>query len=169
MDTRIAITICALAACSTTTSSSSGTKSAGAAGGNASLLRLERGSCFGKCPSYVLEVDTDGHVRFEGALHVCTSGRVSRQLDPAKVREVRSAIARFKFATIPIHCCDCPVTDTSIVTLTVADSGPARTILDTEGCEGGPASVRALANAIDDIVGTKRWIEWNEEGYRCEQ
>jgi hypothetical protein len=117
----------------------------------------------------VLQVDKDGQVRFEGALHICTSGRVARRLDPAKLREIRSAIARFNFATIPIHCCDCPVSDTSIVTLTVADSGPARTILDAEGCEGGPTSVRALANAIDDIVGTKHWIEWNEEGNRCEE
>jgi hypothetical protein len=158
-----------LAACSTPTATSSGAKTAATAGSNASLVRLERGACFGKCPSYVLEVDTDGQVRFVGALHVCTSGRVSKRLDPTKLREIRSAITRFNFATISIHCCDCPISDTSIVTLTVADSGPVRTIHDTEGCEGGPASVRSLANAIDDIVGTKHWIEWNEEGNRCEE
>ena len=169
MDSRIAILLFALAACSTTTASSSGAKSGVAAGKSASLVRLERGSCFGKCPSYVLEVDNDGQVRFEGALHVCTAGRVSKQLEPAKLQEIRSAITRSNFATIPIHCCDCPVSDTSIITLTVADSARAKTILDTEGCEGGSASVRALANAIDDIVGTKHWIEWNEEGNRCEE
>ncbi len=38
-------------------------------------IRLERTSCAGRCPSYTVDIDDDGHVTYEGRERVATLGR----------------------------------------------------------------------------------------------
>jgi len=130
------------------------------------LVALERERCFGACPAYRLEIDTDGAVRYEGRWNVCkdgASGRLSRE----KLAELRATIARSGFATTPVHCCDCPTADTGGLTLTVAEPAPPKTIVDAELCEGAPTTVRDLAQAIDAIVDIERWIGTDEDRAHC--
>jgi hypothetical protein len=132
------------------------------------LVSLERDTCYGSCPAYRLEIDTDGTVRYVGRSDVCKDEAVDR-LPAAKLAELRTAIARSGFAHAREDCCDCPVSDSPTIRLTVADPPPAKTIIDSGGdCPGAPTTVRDLAEAIDTIVGVERWIGVRgEDGRHC--
>ena len=139
-------------------------KTAGSGGGTASthdpkplLLRLERTPCFGSCPAYSVDVDTDGAVRFEGELHVATD-MASGHLDPLAIAALRAAIERSQFWTTPEKCCDCPDwTDAPGARLTIGDGHPPKTIYDYHGCEATPKAIRELEDSIDDIIGIEKW------------
>jgi hypothetical protein len=120
------------------------------------VVSLERERCFGACPAYKVEIDTDGAVRYEGRWHVCKDLAGDR-LTADELTQLRAAIRRSGFATTPVHCCDCPVADSSLLTLTVADSGIPKTIVDAEFCEGAPTTIRELARTIDALVVVERW------------
>jgi hypothetical protein len=130
-----------------------------AAASSGLLLRLERTLCFGSCPDYRVEVDTDGTVRYEGNLYVRTAGKASGHLDRAEVAALRGAIDQARFAETPVKCCDClDSTDAPFVKITVVDGHPPKTIDDYHGCEATPKSIRELEDSIDRIIGTKKWI-----------
>lgn len=124
-------------------------------------MTLQRDPCFGFCPAYRLDIDTDGRVRYEGRANVCKDEAVE-QLPPAKVAELRAAIARSRFASIPEHCCDEPCSDTSLLTVAVAEPPPARTLVDSD-CYNRPTPIQDLADAIDKIVDITHWIGTEEE------
>lgn len=54
-----------------------------------------------------------------------------------------------------------------MITLTVADPPPLKTVVDTYGCEGRSTPVRALADTIDRIVNIERWIGTRDERKNC--
>jgi len=129
------------------------------------LVSLQRDRCFGTCPAYRLDIDTDGTVRYEGRANVCKDEATER-LPPAKLADLRTAIGRSRFASIPEHCCDEPCSDTSLLTVTVADPPPARTLLDSD-CYSRPTPIQDLANAIEKIVDIEHWIGTDEERSHC--
>jgi len=123
------------------------------------LVRMERTLCFGSCPDYLVEVDTDGTVRYEGNLHVRTTGKASGHLTLAKVTALRDAIEQARFRDTPVKCCDClDSTDSPFVKITVVDGRPPKAIDDYHGCEATPKSIRELEDNIDRIIDTKKWI-----------
>lgn len=130
------------------------------------LLRFERTSCLGTCPVYLVEVDEDGAVRYEGRANVCTPGKISALLAPSVVSDLRRAIAESHFMTTPEHCCDCPIADTPSVVVTVADKGSRKTIVDSAGCQA-PTSVRDLEHSFEKLLGTERWTGTKEERKNC--
>jgi len=132
------------------------------------LLRLERTGCFGWCPAYVIEVDTDGTVRYIGNNDVITLDSASATLAPAELAELRDALDRADFANRSVRCCDCQgITDMPSATITVADGRPPKTIHDYHGCSRTPRAIRELEESIDRIIGTERWIGTVEEHGAC--
>jgi len=142
-------------------------KSPPTAPGRPLLVSLQRDSCFGWCPAYRVDIDVDGTVRYEGRGAVCKD-EASDRLPSAKLQALRAAIARSNFASTPEHCCDCPVSDVSAATITVADPPPAKTIVDAgDSCPGAPLSISKLADDIDAIVDIERWIGTDDERQNC--
>jgi hypothetical protein len=116
--------------------------------------------CYGTCPGYIVEVDRDGRVFYEGRIHVSTCGKAEARLDATALAALREAIAGARLAEMPEHCCDCmDWTDDATVLVTAAGEDGARTIADYHGCKATPDRLRALERQIDEIVGTKRWVE----------
>lgn len=132
------------------------------------LVSIERSSCFGSCPAYRLEIETDGAVRFDARSHICVEGPESARLPAEKVAALRAAITDSNFATTPEGCCDLPCSDTSVLTLTVADPvlRKRKTIVDSD-CPGSPTTVRDLTRTLEAIVGIERWIGTPEQRESC--
>jgi hypothetical protein len=123
------------------------------------LVRLERTPCFGTCPAYVVEVDLDGTVRYEGRRHVVTLGAAVGKVGPEGLQSLREAFRLARFRELPRHCCDCfDVTDQPGATTTLVDGRWPKTIVDYRGCRKAPDSLRSLEDEIDRIVGVERWI-----------
>ena len=130
------------------------------------LLRLERTSCFGTCPAYVVEVDAQGNLRYEGKANVCTPGNVAGRVSPEVVTQLRQAISGAHFVDASEKCCECLVTDTPSAVITIVDAGRSKTIMVTDGCPG-PAEIRGLADKFDGLLRTEQWIGTREDRKKC--
>lgn len=60
-------------------------------------IRLERTSCAGRCPSYTVDIDDDGHVTYEGRERVATLGRRTWHVPAEDVGELAQAFIEAGF------------------------------------------------------------------------
>jgi hypothetical protein len=101
------------------------------------LIRLARtGKCLGSCPTYSVDVDVDGRVRYWGGANVMTVGPATGQLTPEALLQLRSAIGRASHVKMPRERCACGcVADAFDVNLTTWDKGTPTTVTYDDGCE----------------------------------
>ena len=135
------------------------------------LIMLKRSVCFGTCPDYTLTVSADGGVIFEGREFVKVKGVTKGTISVEKVRQL---IAQFdsakyfslndKYETEKDGCPEVWIDNPSAVT-SIRINGKSKSVSHYHGCQEGrgtsvyPKALTDLENQIDEIVGTKRWIE----------
>ncbi len=133
-------------------------------GSGATQIALERTACFGGCPVYRLTIDETGLVQYEGIAFVAHSGTDSARIAPERVRHIVDAAHRLGYfdlaesyrmddATCPQYFPDAP----SVIT-SVAVEGRSKRVVVDQGCAGFPRAVPELAELIDDVVQSRRWI-----------
>lgn len=136
------------------------------------MILLERDGCFGACPEYSVRVTTDGSVRFEGKGWVREFGRREGRVSAEDYRRLVQAVDAANFDDLPSEfppsACATFATDQTTVWLTVMKDSTLKRIRYYFGCEGGRfkddfARIGELADQIDEIVGTSRWIGLGEE------
>src|SRR5260221_14226444 len=64
------------------------------------LITLERGVCFGTCPSYMVTLAADGSVTWEGRDFVRTKGKATAHIKPEAFNKRVREFERIKFATL---------------------------------------------------------------------
>ena len=127
-------------------------------------VELRRSGCFGRCPAYRVQVRGDGTVTFTGERDVGSPGEHRDRIPAANVAAFRDELARPPYATLKGRYtpddprCGLAATDMASVTLLIRDAGSTRQIEHYLGCSDAPASLHALAKAIDDLSGSARWI-----------
>ena len=122
------------------------------------LVRLERTSCFGACPSYVIKVNTDGLVKYIGRACVRNHGSATRTLSARELEDLHVAIDRADLNSLPDPCCSCQVDDSSSAILGVRRAGKWTQITDVDGCDPPTRQLRELEDAIDRIVRSEQWV-----------
>lgn len=128
-------------------------------------VELQRQGCFGRCPSYRVSVSGDGTVRFVGERDVASIGEHQGQVSPATVAALRTELQREPFAVLKGDYtpgdprCGPAATDMASVSIAIQDGALSREIRHYLGCSRAPASLRALAAAIDTASGSARWID----------
>ncbi len=139
---------------------------------NAELsLKMERTGCFGTCPTYKLNVQSNGNVLFEGIEYTNIKGKAEGSIDEIKMEKLIAEIDKANFFSLKDSYTNvsdnCPSygTDQSTVTLYIKVKDKEKTIIHNLGCiEIGrnwkvfPEQLYTLENKIDEIVETKRWI-----------
>jgi hypothetical protein len=140
------------------------------------LLKFERGSCFGPCPVYAVEVAEDGSVRFEGRRFVLTTGSASGHLDDDAMIRLRELVARLVNLREPAaNDCRDYSTDAPTVTITVRAAKGAKHIRDYHGCgcmkdpkkEEKLRELRQIEGIVDTVVGVERWIGTLAQRKKC--
>jgi hypothetical protein len=132
-------------------------------------VSLTRAACFGTCPVYTVTVFTDGRVVYDGEAHVSTTGRQEARVTADSVRAlVRTLRAEAVLARDARYVdgeagCGRFVTDGPRFTLVLHADGPRRTLEFDAGCTGAPRTVPALADAVDRVADTRRWITGGTE------
>jgi len=127
-------------------------------------VQLQRQGCFGRCPSYRLSLSADGQVRFFGERHVGSLGEHQGQVALETVAALRAALQREPYAALNGRYtpddprCGPAATDMASVSIAIRETGVSRHIEHYLGCSQAPASLRALAQAIDEAGGSARWI-----------
>lgn len=135
-------------------------------GGSGILLRMRRSGCYGRCPSYTVEIDDTGRVRFEGERFTAATGVQHGQARPAALEALHRllrepAVAALSGAYTPGDPKRCGVwaTDFASVAIELRIDGRSRRIEHYLGCQSAPAALVQLEQAIDTAGGTEQWIE----------
>jgi len=119
--------------------------------------RLERGPCYGSCPSYSVAIDATGAVRFVGEKSVTGRGVPCQGEHQWKIPA--NAVARLAakvdasgfFGFKPAY--RAGMTDMPTFTVTVTRRGRTRTVTDYVGLSVGmPQAMVELENAIDEAA-----------------
>jgi len=121
-------------------------------------ITLDRTTCYGTCPSYVVKVTGSGQVSYCGFTYVDERGRRTRQVDPNEVRSLYAQILAADFFNLQDEYF-ANITDGPSYRVSVSVDGQTKAVRDYYGKEAGmPESVTAIQDAIDDVSGTAAWI-----------
>jgi hypothetical protein len=125
-------------------------------------IELDRGSCFGSCPSYRLTVEGSGWITYEGRSNVLVHGTVRRRVDPNSIAALAHRFEAAGFFRLR-HADHGGSTDGPTYTLRLVIAGRSKTVVDYLGGEAGmPSAVTELERLVDEIGQTRRWVEGDE-------
>ncbi|HEX8566945.1 MAG TPA: DUF6438 domain-containing protein [Pyrinomonadaceae bacterium] len=168
--------VCILAVCGNSVSQTENIKPEPQTSNTELSLSMKRSHCYGTCPVYELNIQSDGKVLFNGIDYTETKGEVTGSLSNEKMKQLVSEIEKANFYsyedsyTNDLGSCSLIATDNPTVTLSVKLNGKEKNITHYLGCRseinssGGsadsifPLQLYNLENKIDEIVETKRWI-----------
>lgn len=127
------------------------------------MVTLERGTCFGTCPSYRVAISGDGAVAFEGKANV-DSARGTARLTAAQV----SALARefdehrfFAMDTLYVRGargCGAYASDAPTVSTSFQSTTRSHRVVHSLGCANAPIALERLEARIAEIAGVARWV-----------
>ncbi len=123
-------------------------------------ISLQRTACFGRCPSYTVEISGDGTVAWNGQANVTTLGARAGYVPVAKVKALYRAFQQAQFFwTFDAY--RARITDMPTYTVSIAYDGHAKSVIDYVGTTiGMPQEILHLEQAIDRTAQTFRWIEY---------
>lgn len=130
-------------------------------------ITLERTACYGRCPIYSVEINRDGRVYFFGKKYVAVKGKkIARIMDSdfasleAKFKKIDFLSLRNTYAGNEDGCKEVWTDNPSIV-ITAKYNRVHKKVGYYMGCRGLPilVEIEHLADAIDDTVGTSKWID----------
>lgn len=108
---------------------------------------------------YVVTVDSQGAVLFEGQRFVGSTGTHRGTVDAATVATLRQAIVDSDFFALKDCYCERRVTDLPSVIVTVDWQGQKKTVKHYTGDRSAPLQLKTLQEQIDLLAGSKRWID----------
>jgi hypothetical protein len=122
------------------------------------VVILERTSCFGNCPSYVVQIQADGSVSYDGRSSVKTKGKKMFHIDRQKFVDLLKQAESFHFFDLDSkYVCVknkagqwVTVTDFPTTFITVRTGDRSKRI---ELYVGGPKELWRFAKEIDDVTG----------------
>ena len=118
------------------------------------FVELSRSDCFGSCPAYTVRIYRHGEVDWHGTRFVKVRGSRRGQADLAAVDRVLEQFRSERFWSLCGYYSR-HVTDSAVVTLAANMGGEEKIVSDYAG--SGPAWLRELSRAVDDIANTHRW------------
>jgi Domain of unknown function (DUF6438)/Ankyrin repeats (3 copies) len=135
------------------------------------VIKLERTSCYGPCPIYMVSIDGNGKVTYEGRKFVRVEGRQSDNIPAGRVAALVSTVNRIRFFELNdeyrfIRNADgttTSVTDLPTTFVTVTQGGRTKRI---EDYVGAPEPLHQLEKEIDEAARTKRWISLDDPTLR---
>lgn len=139
------------------------------------LIRLTRSDWFNGNPTYSVEVDGSGAVRYVGEEHVEVLGQASHTVAPSVVAGLVSTLRRAGYDALPdslsetrggdLGPCSSYWTDSATATTMVKTGGGEHAVFHYHGCVSDfHLTLVALEDEIDRALGTERWVRegWPE-------
>jgi len=136
------------------------------------FITLERTICYGTCPDYRLEIQSNGTINFEGREYTKIKGKITDKITAEQLKQLVLEFEKADFFSLdekyPNEKKNCPsvATDMPSAIVSIKIDGKQKTIKHYLGClksgeplELFPSALVILEDKIDEIVNTKRWIE----------
>ena len=127
-------------------------------------VTLQRTGCFGRCPEYSVRVGSDGGVRFIGRSNVAVPNESTASVPAADAQRLLEQFADAGFFTLDSTyvagkpTCRFHATDLPSAMLDVTIGARSHRVLWDTGCSDAPAALGQLANRVDSVAVTARWI-----------
>jgi hypothetical protein len=122
------------------------------------LITLQRTPCFGFCPDYVVSIDGDGKVAYNGGRFVGVSGPQHGKASQQDVEALLRAFDALHFETLH-DAYRANVTDLPSQIITLTRNGHTKRVVDYAGASVGmPQAVTALEIEIDRVANTAQWV-----------
>jgi hypothetical protein len=126
---------------------------------NSLSISLVRTPCFGRCPSYTVEIKGNGTVIYTGNASVAVTGKQQRTISQASVHRL---FEKFRAADYfwSLDNYSARVSDLSTAQTRIEFDGRQKQVIDYGGrMVGMPKELADLESAIDEAAGTERWIK----------
>jgi hypothetical protein len=135
-------------------------------------ITLERTVCFGVCPSYRVQVFSDGRVEYEGKQFVKVRGKRTKRLASAQMNALRAELASSRYFELrdqyryPQDGCTVTWTDSPRAITSVRVGARSKSIDHDYGCRtkhglGGetyPVELTRFESRLDEILQTSEWV-----------
>ena len=129
---------------------------------NTLRIGLQRGTCFGSCPAYDLEIRGDGTVRFEGRAYVAVTGEHKSSISREDMETLLDLFRRADFFSLDSKYQD-KLSDGATKKVSLAFDSHDVSVVDYYGAAAGmPESVETLISAIDLYGGANKWVRGDE-------
>jgi len=134
---------------------------------NTDMITLERGVCFGTCPSYIVTLASDGKVTWEGRDFVKTKGKATAQIKPEDFKKLAREFERIKYFSLDDTYepgrpgCATSATDMPSARTAIQTDGKTKSVSHYYGCRDSEVlrTLTALERKIDEVIGTEKWIK----------
>jgi ankyrin repeat protein len=125
-------------------------------------ITLERTQCYGDCPAYSVEIDTDGTVHYDGLSYVAIPGHHTAKIPQAAIRALYDAFQKADFFWL-FDDYAANITDNPSYTISISFDGDAKIIHDYVGLTVGmPKEVTDLEHMIDETADVKKWVSGDD-------
>lgn len=125
---------------------------------NSLRITLRRSPCYGRCPTYEVEVHGDGTVLYDGKENVATKGKRTGKISHASLVELVDLFRRADYFSLHDRYVS-GVTDNPTYETSISFDGLSKSVLDYVGRSAGmPSTVSEVEDAIDRLSGADKWV-----------
>jgi hypothetical protein len=125
---------------------------------NSLRITLSRSGCYGRCPTYLIEIHGDGTVLYEGKANVATKGEQATRISHASLVKLVDVFREADYFSLSERYAS-GVTDHPTYVSSIAFDGVSKSVLDYAGQRVGmPPGVSDVEAAIDRLSGAYKWI-----------
>ena len=130
---------------------------------NTLRIGLNRGTCFGSCPAYGLEIRGDGTVKYKGEAYVAVTGEHEGSISRKDLETLLDLFRRADFFSLDSKYSQDNISDGQTTRISLAFDGYNISVVDYLGAEAGmPESAEQLISAIDLYGGANKWVRGDE-------
>ncbi|MCH2226126.1 MAG: DUF6438 domain-containing protein [Crocinitomicaceae bacterium] len=127
---------------------------------------IERTFCFGRCPTYTMEIYSDGFVEFNGTRNVEIIGKYTTNITQVQINEILGTANDINFFEMDNEYDDPMVMDLPSATTTIMGNGVKKSVMRRIGY---PDSILALEKHFDNLIKSERWTSESGEIYPPER
>jgi Domain of unknown function (DUF6438) len=125
---------------------------------NSLRITLGRSPCYGRCPTYQVEIHGDGTVLYDGKANVATTGKHTAKISHAALVELVEVFRKADYFSLS-DCYVSGITDYPAYETSISFDGVSKSVLDYEGQRVGmPSTVSDVEAAIDLLSGVQKWV-----------
>jgi hypothetical protein len=123
-------------------------------------ITLERGMCLGTCPAYVVTLNGDGTILYEGTSFVRVVGKRTKHVSPSVVIALADEFEKAGFRHLPRGTRNCSMaTDAPSAKTSLARHGKETRYNHDYGDSCAPLLLSKIEDRIDEVASTKEWVE----------
>jgi hypothetical protein len=125
---------------------------------NSLRITLNRSGCYGRCPTYEIEIHGDGTVLYDGKANVGTKGRQVAKISHESLVKLVDVFRKADYFSLAERYVS-GVTDNPTYVSSISFDGLSKSVLDYVGRDVGmPPGVSNVEDAIDRLSGASKWI-----------